>query len=564
MIKQLLLLVLLLFAFSTLALSYGTNNFIYNYNTNTILYLSFGSTSIVCLFTTICYMNFYDMNSQSLNQLIFSTPGIEVIYTEYVECSLNTIFSLDTVILSKPVYGVLLLNDSTYGCLKLDVYYLSLSVHPGEYFTSVKDYNNTLFYMEKGEQFFITILKEPLYICLVCFKPYLILPSSYYPITNCNTTLTCNLLLDLPSVNFVVSVFSKYYTLCTITNKDYTNDMGLLFLSAFNNSLMVVDYNIPGTVNNIVVYDGETVIPYYGFVKVCIGTYKTSFMLPYTVQSSTPTNSTSCSFSNFSSLSVSLVMVAFGLLLLEIFYPFILTDLKLKSLLTNLPLVLNLIPYMVSISLFLVSLTNFVNGVCYILKRFGFMSPPFLSLISLTTFQLYIILIGIAILISSGIILPLLNIKYSSLLNSISIVVSNIIMIYFEFFVSEFNILIFSFFFSFFVTLGLVLLLLFVTVEFIYDLLTKNSIRIGIMVFGVSSFYLFFITNLVIPSLPTLGSMFVFPFIFLFPLSQISPYLINFNFLFSMSFISALLFFIYSVTEIIIIYMSKIIQNIEL
>jgi len=564
MIKQLVFLVLLLFAFSTLALSYGTNNFIYNYNTNTILYLSFGSISIVCLFTTICYMNFYDMNSQSLNQLIFSTPGIEVIYTEYVECSLNTIFSLDTVILSKPVYGLIILNDSTYGCLKLDVYYLSLSVHPGEYFTSVSDYNNTLFYMEKGEQFFITILKEPLYICLVCFKPYLILPSSYYPITNCNTTLTCNLLLDLPSLNFVVSVFSKYYTLCTITNKDYTNDMGLLFLSAFNNSLMVVDYNIPGTVNNIVVYDGETVIPYYGFVKVCIGTYKTSFMLPYTVQSSTPTNSTSCSFSKFTSLSVSLIMVAFGLLLLEIFYPFILTELKVKSFFSNFPLVLNLIPYMVSISLFLVSLSNFVNGVCYILKRFGFMSPPFMSLISLTTSQLYIILIGIAILISSGIILPLLNIKYSSLLNSISIVVSNIIMIYFEFFVSEFNILIFSFFFSFFVTLGLVLLLLFVTVEFIYDLLTKNSIRIGIMVFGVSSFYLFFITNLVIPNLPTLGSMFVFPFIFLFPLSQISPYLINFNFLFSMSFISALLFFIYSVTEIIIIYMSKIIQNIEL
>jgi len=564
MIKQLVFLVLLLFAFSTLALSYGTNNFIYNYNTNTILYLSFGSISIVCLFTTICYMNFYDMNSQSLNQLIFSTPGIEVIYTEYVECSLNTIFSLDTVILSKPVYGLIILNDSTYGCLKLDVYYLSLSVHPGEYFTSVSDYNNTLFYMEKGEQFFITILKEPLYICLVCFKPYLILPSSYYPITNCNTTLTCNLLLDLPSLNFVVSVFSKYYTLCTITNKDYTNDMGLLFLSAFNNSLMVVDYNIPGTVNNIVVYDGETVIPYYGFVKVCIGTYKTSFMLPYTVQSSTPSNSTSCSFSKFTSLSVSLIMVAFGLLLLEIFYPFILTELKVKSFFSNFPLVLNLIPYMVSISLFLVSLSNFVNGVCYILKRFGFMSPPFMSLISLTTSQLYIILIGIAILISSGIILPLLNIKYSSLLNSISIVVSNIIMIYFEFFVSEFNILIFSFFFSFFVTLGLVLLLLFVTVEFIYDLLTKNSIRIGIMVFGVSSFYLFFITNLVIPNLPTLGSMFVFPFIFLFPLSQISPYLINFNFLFSMSFISALLFFIYSVTEIIIIYMSKIIQNIEL
>ena len=564
MIKQLVFLVLLLFAFSTLALSYGTNNFIYNYNTNTILYLSFGSISIVCLFTTICYMNFYDMNSQSLNQLIFSTPGIEVIYTEYVECSLNTIFSLDTVILSKPVYGLIILNDSTYGCLKLDVYYLSLSVHPGEYFTSVSDYNNTLFYMEKGEQFFITILKEPLYICLVCFKPYLILPSSYYPITNCNTTLTCNLLLDLPSLNFVVSVFSKYYTLCTITNKDYTNDMGLLFLSAFNNSLMVVDYNIPGTVNNIVVYDGETVIPYYGFVKVCIGTYKTSFMLPYTVQSSTPSNSTSCSFSKFTSLSVSLIMVAFGLLLLEIFYPFILTELKVKSFFSNFPLVLNLIPYMVSISLFLVSLSNFVNGVCYILKRFGFMSPPFMSLISLTTSQLYIILIGIAILISSGIILPLLNIKYSSLLNSISIVVSNIIMIYFEFFVSEFNILIFSFFFSFFVTLGLVLLLLFVTVEFIYDLLTKSSIRIGIMVFGVSSFYLFFITNLVIPNLPTLGSMFVFPFIFLFPLSQISPYLINFNFLFSMSFISALLFFIYSVTEIIIIYMSKIIQNIEL
>ena len=564
MIKQLVFLVLLLFAFSTLALSYGRNNFIYNYNTNTILYLSFGSISIVCLFTTICYMNFYDMNSQSLNQLIFSTPGIEVIYTEYVECSLNTIFSLDTVILSKPAYGLIILNDSTYGCLKLDVYYLSLSVHPGEYFTSVSDYNNTLFYMEKGEQFFITILKEPLYICLVCFKPYLILPSSYYPITNCNTTLTCNLLLDLPSLNFVVSVFSKYYTLCTITNKDYINDMGLLFLSAFNNSLMVVDYNIPGTVNNIVVYDGETVIPYYGFVKVCIGTYKTSFMLPYTVQSSTPTNSTSCSFSKFTSLSVSLIMVAFGLLLLEIFYPFILTELKVKSFFSNFPLVLNLIPYMVSISLFLVSLSNFVTGVCYILKRFGFMSPPFLSLISLTTSQLYIILIGIAILISSGIILPLLNIKYSSLLNSISIVVSNIIMIYFEFFVSEFNILIFSFFFSFFVTLGLVLLLLFVTVEFIYDLLTKNSIRIGIMVFGVSSFYLFFITNLVIPNLPTLGSMFVFPFIFLFPLSQISPYLINFNFLFSMSFISALLFFIYSVTEIIIIYMSKIIQNIEL
>ena len=564
MIKQLLFLVLLFFAFSTLALSYGTNNFIYNFNTNTILYLSFGSTSLVCLFTTICYMNFYDMNSQSLNQLVFSTFGIEVIYTEYVECSLNTIFSLDTVSLSKPVYGVLLLNDSTYGCLKLDVYYLSLSIRPGEYFTSIKDYNNTLFYMEKGEQFFITILKEPLYICLVCFKPYLILPSSYYPITNCNTTLTCNLLLDLPSFDFGVSVFSKYYTLCTITNRDYTNNMGLLFLSAFNNSLMVVDYNIPGTINNIVVYDTETVIPFYSFVKVCIGTYKTSFLLSCTLQSSTPTTITSCSFSKFTSLSISLVMIAFGLLVLEIFYPFILTDLKPRSLFSNLPLVLNLIPYLVSISLFLVSITNFVNGVCSILKRFGFMSPPFMSLISLTTSQLYIILIGIAILVTSGIILPLLNIKYSSLLNSVSIVVSNIIMIYFEFFVSEFNILIFSFFFSFFVTLGLVLLLLFVTVEFIYDLLTKNSIRIGVMVFGVSSFYLFFITNLVIPNLPTLGSMFVFPFIFLFPLSQISPYLINFNFLFSMSFISALLFFIYSVTEVIIIYMSKIIQNVEL
>jgi len=564
MIKQLLLLVLLLFAFSTLGFSYGINNFIYNFNTNTILYLSFGNTSIVCLFTTICYMNFYDMNSQSLNQLIFSTPGIEVLYTEYAECSLNTIFSLDTVSLSKPIYGVLLLNDSTYGCLKLDIYYLSLSIRPGQSFTSVSDYNNTLFYMEKGEQFFITIVKEPLFICLVCFKPYLLLPSSYYPITNCNTTLTCNLLLVLPSFNFVVSVFSKYYTLCTITNRDYTNNMGLLFLSAFNNSLMVVDYNIPGTVNNIVVYDTETIIPFYSFVKVCIGTYKTSFLLSCTLQSSTPTNITSCSFSKFTSLSISLVMIAFGLLVLEIFYPFILTDLKPRSLFSNLPLVLNLIPYLVSISLFLVSLTNFVNGVCYILKRFGFMSPPFLSLISLTTSQLYIILIGIAILISSGIILPLLNIKYSSLLNSISIVVSNIIMIYFEFFVSEFNILIFSFFFSFFVTLGLLLLLLFVTVEFIYDLLTKNSIRIGIMIFGVSSFYLFFITNLVIPNLPTLGSMFVFPFIFLFPLSQISPYLINFNFLFSMSFISALLFFIYSVTEVIIIYMSKILQNIEL
>jgi len=564
MMKQLLLLVLVLFAFSTLALSYGTNNFIYNFNTNKILYLSFGSTSIVCLFTSICYMNFYDMNSQSINQLVFSTPGIEVIYTKYVECSLNTIFSLDTVILSKPVYGTLLLNDSTYGCLKLCVYYLSLSVHSGESFTSVTDYNNTLFYMVKGEQFLITIIKEPSVLCLVCFKPYLILPSSYYPIKNCNTTLTCNLLLDLPSINFVVSVFSKYYTLCTIINKDYTNNMGLLFLSAFNNSLMVVDYNIPGTVNNIAVYDTETVIPFYGFVKVCIGTYKTSFMLSCTVQSTTPTNITSCSFSNFTSLSTSLVMIAFGLLLLEIFYPFILTDLKPRSLFSNLPLVLNLIPYLVSISLFLISLTNFVNGVCYILKRFGFGSPPFLSLISLTTSQLYIILIGIAILISSGIILPLLNIKYSSLVNSISIVVSNIIMIYFEFFVTEFNILIFSFFFSFFVTMGLLLLLLFVTVEFIYDLLTKNSIRIGIMIFGVSSFYLFFISNLVIPNLPTLGSMFVFPFIFLFPLAQISPYLINFNFLFSMSFISALLFFIYSVTEIIIIYMSKIIQNIEI